>query len=139
MNFHPFLTQKRRAVQQGAALIETLVAVLLFSIGVLGLLGLQTQAIGMATEADDRNRAALLADDAIASMWQFNSITLNAATLKAWNDTVSEQLPNGIGTITAVSGVNRTADVVITWNQPSRGSTDTSRLATRVTLNAPEF
>ncbi len=129
----------RGSRQRGAALIESLVAVLLFSLGVLGLIGLQTRAIGMAGEADERNRAALLADAAAASMWQANSITLASDALQVWKDEVAGQLPNGSGSITAVGGVDRTADVEITWRMPSRASDDVNRLTTRVTLTGPDF
>ena len=132
---HPAPRQRQR----GAALIEAMVAVLLFSLGVLGLIGLQTRAIGMAGEADERNRAALLADGAVASMWQTDSIALSAAALKVWKDAIAEQLPNGSGKINAVSDVARTADVEITWYAPSRGSSNSNRLSTRVTLNGPDF
>lgn len=129
----------RGSRQRGAALIESLVAVLLFSLGVLGLIGLQTRAIGMAGEADERNRAALLADAAAASMWQANSITMASDALQVWKDEVAGQLPNGSGSITAVGGVDRTADVEITWRMPSRASDDVNRLTTRVTLTGPDF
>lgn len=120
-------------------MIESMVAVLLFSLGALGLIGLQTSAIKMAAEADERNRAALLADDAVASMWQTNSISLSSNALQAWESAVAAQLPNGEGEITAVSDVSNTADVVITWRPPSRKSSDTNRLSTRITLNGPDF
>ncbi|WP_353235737.1 fimbrial assembly protein [Diaphorobacter ruginosibacter] len=141
MNSHPSSSslRGRGSRQRGAALIESLVAVLLFSLGVLGLIGLQTRAIGMAGEADERNRAALLADAAAASMWQANSITLASDALQAWKDEVAGQLPNGTGSITAVGGVDRTADVEITWRMPSRASDDVNRLTTRVTLTGPDF
>ena len=53
--------------QQGFALLEVLVSILIFSFGVLGLDRLQARAITLSTDAEDRNRAALLASD-IASL-----------------------------------------------------------------------
>ena len=52
----------------GFALLEALVALLLFSIGILGLLGLQARAISSESDAQDRNRAALIADRCASQM-----------------------------------------------------------------------
>ncbi|QIL78594.1 fimbrial assembly protein [Diaphorobacter sp. HDW4A] len=139
MSIHSSSIRSSRQDQRGAALIESLIAVLLFSLGVLGLIGLQTRAIGMASESDDRNRAALLADGAVTSMWQNASVTLTSADLTQWQKDVADRLPNGSGTITAVSSMSRTADILITWRPPTRGQSDTNQLSTRVTLTGPDF
>jgi type IV pilus assembly protein PilV len=51
------------------ALIEALVSILIFSFGVLGLIGLQASAINFSVDAEDRNRAALFANEIASSMW----------------------------------------------------------------------
>ncbi|MDR0479447.1 MAG: prepilin-type N-terminal cleavage/methylation domain-containing protein [Burkholderiaceae bacterium] len=52
----------------GFALIEALVALLLFSIGILGLMGLQARAVSVAGDAQGRSRAALIADQCASQM-----------------------------------------------------------------------
>ncbi|MGJ7581712.1 type IV pilus modification protein PilV [Variovorax sp. RHLX14] len=119
--------------QGGVALIEVLVSLLIFSLGILGLIGLQTRAITLSGDAEDRNRAALLANDVTSTMWLNRSVTLPAATLTAWQarvaDAKKEGLPNGTGTVTVTAN---SADIAITWMPPSR--TTQSRFSTRVTL-----
>jgi type IV pilus assembly protein PilV len=60
---------KSRALQQGGFLLEALVAVLIFSFGVLGLVGLQASAIEHTNAAQYRSEAAYLANAYIAQMW----------------------------------------------------------------------
>ncbi len=129
---------KRR--QGGAMLIEVLVAVLLFSLGILGLLGLQARAMSFSIDAEDRNRAALLANDAASLMWLTKSVTLDAAVLTAWKarvaDAAASGLVNGAGSVAQV-GTTNSADITIEWQAPARGTSTTSpksRLTTRVIL-----
>jgi type IV pilus modification protein PilV len=81
----------------GFAMLEAMVALLLFSIGILGLLSLQTRAISTESYSQDRNRAALVADRCASQMQlQANRLAMTsgadsvAATLKGlcsdvWN------------------------------------------------------
>lgn len=55
--------------QRGVMLIEALVAIAVFSIGVLGLIGLQSAAIRNTDEARQRAAAAFYANQIIGSMW----------------------------------------------------------------------
>lgn len=58
-----------RRPQQGVMLLEALVAIAVFSIGVLGLIGLQSAAIKNTDEARQRAAAAFFANQIIGSMW----------------------------------------------------------------------
>ena len=61
---------KRRAPhQRGIVLIDAMVAILIFSVGILGLVALQGSAIEMTGSAKYRVNAAMLADHVIAQMW----------------------------------------------------------------------
>jgi type IV pilus assembly protein PilV len=55
--------------QRGAVLLEAFMAILLFSIGILGLMGLQASATKNSTEARYRVEAAYLANQIIGRMW----------------------------------------------------------------------
>jgi type IV pilus assembly protein PilV len=128
--------------QRGAALLEVLISILLFSFGILGLVGLQARAIGFSLDAENRNRAALLANDIASVMWLNRSVTVPAADLTAWQTRVGTQsaggLPSGVGTATAVAGTTTSADILITWHAPSRAASEAdSQLTTRVTVNLP--
>ena len=125
--------------QRGMALIEVLVSILLFSFGVLGLIGLEARSIDFSVDAEDRNRAALLANEIGSSMWLAGSVTVSAPALANWQARVSDPtsggLPNGTVTVTPVAGTTNSADIALSWKAPSRTATDTaSSLTTRVTL-----
>lgn len=123
-----------RRGQAGVALLEVLISVLLFSLGVLGLIGLQARAISLSIDAEDRNRAALIANDIAATMWTTKTVSLNAATWTARaSDPRAGGLPEGEVEINADATTN-TADIVITWRPPQRAADEPSRLTTRVTL-----
>lgn len=51
-----------RKSERGVVLLEALVSILIFSIGVLGLISMQAAAIGASTEAKNRADAAVLAN-----------------------------------------------------------------------------
>lgn len=127
--------------QRGVALIEVLVAILIFSIGVLGLIGLQSRAIAVSMDTEDRNRASLLANELISMLWLRGTTDINADEKEAWEERVGDAtvggLPNGEGdyTITALTGGRRQVDVEINWKPPGRKDTDpSSRLTTTVVL-----
>jgi len=128
-----------RKRQRGVAIIEVLIAVLLFSLGILGLIGLQARALSFSIDAEDRNRASLLANDVASTMWLKRSVTLTTAELDAWKARVAAStehgLPGGSGDVTGVSGTTNAADITISWHRPSRAGTEqNSNFTTRVTL-----
>ncbi|MDR6534721.1 type IV pilus assembly protein PilV [Variovorax soli] len=133
---HPLLR-----AQAGMALIEVLVSILLFSLGILGMIGLQTRAMNFSVDATDRNRAALLANEIATTMWLNNSIAVDTSAGTAWAtriaDVSKDGLPSATATVVPVTTLVNTADITIEWVPPQRNSTDKSRLTTRVTLPPP--
>lgn len=55
--------------QQGSMLLEALIAVTIFSIGLLGVIGMQASAINQTLDARYRTDAAFLANQIISQMW----------------------------------------------------------------------
>jgi type IV pilus assembly protein PilV len=55
--------------QQGVALIEALIAILIFSVGLLGLLGVQAMTIKVSKDSKYRSDASYLANQIISQMW----------------------------------------------------------------------
>lgn len=131
-----------RASQAGVALIEVLVSVLLFSLGILGLIGLQTRAISLSLDAEDRNRAALIANDIAATMWTTRTVAIDPDVGEpSWNERASNPraggLPEGRVRITPDLAAN-TAEILITWRPPQRPDDQQgSRLTTRIALPPP--
>jgi len=128
-----------RKRQAGVALLEALISILIFSFGLLGLIGLEARAINFSVNAEDRNRAALFANDIASSMWLSGTVTVDATALAGWQAKVSD--PTGAGllsgtvAITAVGGTTNSADIKITWkSSTSKAGDPPSQLTTRVTL-----
>ena len=55
--------------QSGVMLLEALIAILVFSLGVFGVVGMQASAIVASRDAKYRSDASLLADDLVGLMW----------------------------------------------------------------------
>lgn len=64
------------AGQRGGFLLEALVGILIFTLGVLGLVGLQARAIGYSSDAQFRGEAAYLANAYVSKMWAHSRATL---------------------------------------------------------------
>jgi type IV pilus assembly protein PilV len=65
-----------RHFQHGAFLLEALIGILIFSLGILGIVGLQAQAIRFTNDAEYRAEAVYLANSLISEMWTDNRSTL---------------------------------------------------------------
>jgi type IV pilus assembly protein PilV len=117
------MMQRPLKPQAGMTLIEVLVAILIFSFGLLGFVGLQARAIQYSTSAEDSNRAALLANEMASSLMLSQSVTPTAAALTAWQtrvaDTTGNGLPSGQGTVSTTGTV---ATITITWQAPTAAS-----------------
>ena len=126
------------AHQKGVMLIEALLGILIFSIGILAMLGMQAVAMRATIDAKYRSEAGFLANEIIGVMWS-DPANLGgyatascAATLRcnAWLTRVQSRLPNATGgnapTI-AIGGVNsRQVTVTVRW-QPPGADTPVSR------------
>ena len=61
-----------RNQQSGVMLLEAMIAILVFSLGVLGIVGMQASAIAASRDAKYRTDAGLLANEIIGAMWSSN-------------------------------------------------------------------
>lgn len=112
-----------RKSQRGIALMEALVGLLIFSFGVLGLIGLQANMSKAQSSAKFRAEAASLAEDLFGRMqsehlsrWSLygGSACASAyARCTDWRRRVSS-LPNGEATVT-VNAVTGAVQVSISW------------------------
>ncbi|MDO9096397.1 MAG: prepilin-type N-terminal cleavage/methylation domain-containing protein [Rubrivivax sp.] len=125
----------RQRLNRGVSLIEVLVVIVLFSFGLIGMVGLQARAVQFSVSAEDSSRAALLANEIVSAMWGANSINLSAAELTAWDtrvgDAANRGLPNGTGAVVVAGNV---ATVTITWRAPHEPATTVHRYVTQVQI-----
>lgn len=131
----PACSGRRRRGQRGVTLIEVMVALLLFSAGLLGLVSLQARATQHSIGAEDANRAALLANDIAATMWTQGSVVVDADVLAAWAarvaNTAGGGLPNGSGAVAVTGGV---ATVTLTWRPVGALDAVSHRYQTQVVM-----
>ena len=100
----------RAATHRGYVLIEVLVSMLIFALGILGLISIQSQSVRAAHEAKLRADAVFAANEILGKMWVDRS---NLATYAG--DTTLSNLPSGKASV-AVNGAVVT--VTITWRPP---------------------
>lgn len=75
-----------KSSQQGSVLLEALIAFLIFSMGILGVIGLQATAINNTLDARYRTDAAFLANQILAQMWTDSAIIPAAGVIPAHYD-----------------------------------------------------
>ncbi|KQT36642.1 hypothetical protein [Methylophilus sp. Leaf414] len=106
---------RRLSLQQGSVLIESLVAVVIFSMGVLSLVGLQSAMLKNSNDNRYRAEAQLIAQTHLANMMAFGG---DAATYVSQVDRnrIKTQLPNGTLTFSAIT--NSMITVTVGWQLP---------------------
>lgn len=137
-----------RGLQAGVMLLEAMVAILIFSLGVLSVIQLQAVSIRQASSAEYRSMASMLANDLVSRMWSadrtpavlqtnFGSGTSGAGYTQWLATVLRSGLPNisaDLGTLPTVTFVSvpsgaaggtasSQATVTIYWKEPG----DTTR------------
>lgn len=92
-----------RNAQSGVMLLEALIGILIFSLGILAMVGLQAMSIRFATDARERAEASNLATQLVGQMWLDRAALANyqypgsgtvPAVLTTWIAQVNDALPN---------------------------------------------
>ncbi|WP_029147765.1 hypothetical protein [Methylophilus sp. 5] len=111
------IQQKRtpQGKQQGSVLIEAMVALVIFSMGVLALVGLQSAMIKNSSDNRYRAEAQLIAQTHIANMMAFGGDAANYIT-QVNKEKIKSQLPNGTLTFSALT--NTMVTVTVGWQVP---------------------
>lgn len=123
--------RSRPTDQHGFALIEGMIAVLIFSLGILGLIGLQATTTQATTLAKTRVEASFIASQRIADVW---GDLAHIATMTESNTDISTLLPDGKRT-TTIEDTNLVT-VIVTWKMPSDNTTHSFTTVARVTGNS---
>jgi type IV pilus assembly protein PilV len=128
-------SHKSAKTQAGIVLLEGLIAILIFSLGILAIVGMQTIAVKETTDARYRSEACLLVNQLLGTMWvsdrttatlQANFNTGNAG-YNAWLADVAATLP---GTAANPPDVNVDATGIVTvtinWLAPNESASATA-------------
>jgi len=116
--------------QQGVVILEILIAILIFSMGILGLVGLQATMVKNTAEANYRAEANYIAQQRLGAMWADLS---NLDDYLEEDTDISELLPNGARTVT-FPDVGQVR-VVVTWQQPGEPNEHNVTLNARIVAN----
>lgn len=115
--------------QKGVVLLESLIAVLIFSLGVLALAGLQSAMIKNTDDAKYRAEAAFVAQQKLSEIWLNTNNSINLA------DYVVAGAPAGLlpsGTTTVTVDPNRVVTVIVNWTLPGGNAPHTYTTNARV-------
>ena len=117
--------------QRGVMLLEALVGILIFSIGILAVVGMQAMAVKTVAESRYRMDASLLTNDVIGNMW-VNKSNLAAyaytggaypAALTEWGARVEHALPGeAMHPPTIDIGAGNMVRVTIFWPHPEEAN-----------------
>lgn len=102
--------------QKGVVLIEALIAILIFSMGILALVGLQAAMIKNTTENKYRADASFIAQEALGRVWSEADHANLANFVEAYQVNIADRLPNGAVNLTVANRGLVTARV--TWQSP---------------------
>ena len=114
--------------QQGAILLEGLIAILLFSMGILAIVGLQAAAIKTVADSQYRLQASFLANRLVAQMWANTDdissyVVPGGADADAWVQEVNSSLPGTESNepkveITGNATDGYTVTISVNWQAP---------------------
>lgn len=130
----------QRRLRRGFGLLEGLVAVVILSLGLLGLARWQTSLIAQTTESQSRAHASTLADELLSTVLvdtanaacytlpQTGSCGSNAARARAteWKTRVEAALPGAAAPIGTLDAATRRFTVTLQWT--GKASRDTHQL-----------
>ena len=133
--------------EKGTYLLEALIAILLFAVGILGLVGLLATSVRASNDARYRTEAANIANGMVAAMWTMNAADMAAkfqaggTALVDWQAKASNLLPAGAAavdlTLPALSSQSTAAVVTITWQLPGSREQHNYVMTAQVGRNAP--
>jgi type IV pilus assembly protein PilV len=117
----PIFNPQGKSAQHGVVLLEALVAVLLFSLGVLALVGLQGAMIKNTSDSKFRAEASYIAQQWIGMMWADPGNIASYLEPSPGTD-ISAYLPNGVRIVTQPDSVNFPNQYMVTikWQQPGQ-------------------
>lgn len=118
----------KKQTQAGFALVESMIAILIFSLGILTLIGLQSTAMRNTTQSQFRLEASLVADQRLGMIWA------NIPNMGGYAETdeAVSSLPDGRRTTT----INKdTVRIVVSWTPPGESSRNTYTTVARVNTN----
>lgn len=120
--------------ENGVMLIEALIAILIFSIGILAVVGMQSTAIRNVTDAKVRSDAGFLVDELMSQIWTDKG-NINAyaypgsgavpARLTGWIARVNQRLPGAVPPKVVITGgtpAGGLVQITVFWQLPQEAT-----------------
>ncbi len=85
---------KLRHSQQGSFILEAIISLILFAVGLISLMSLSAQAINQVGQSKARNDASYLVGELLSEMWVSGTVNLTA-----WSTRLQTVLPEATGTV----------------------------------------
>ncbi|TCV88954.1 type IV pilus modification protein PilV [Sulfurirhabdus autotrophica] len=126
-NRKPKLPATFATSQQGVVLLEALIAMLIFSMGILAVVGMQAAMIKNTTDSKFRSEASFIAQKRLGDMW---ANPTNLGGFVETNTDISNLLPSGTRTVVLNSATQVT--VTVTWAQPGQSGTHNYQTTARI-------
>lgn len=105
------------SAQQGVVLLESLIAILIFSLGLLALTGLQAAMIKNTDDAKYRAEASFIAQQKLSEIWLNEDGNANIADYIE-TETEIDQLPNGTISVAVAANNSCLVTVTVNWQLP---------------------
>lgn len=125
------LLRQPKSRQQGVMLLEALLGILIFSLGILAVVGMQAMAVKTVAESKYRMDAGFLANEVIGDMWVDRSNLASyayaggtpPAVLANWTAKVQSALPGVAANPPAIAiDAANTVSVTIFWQHPEEAN-----------------
>jgi type IV pilus assembly protein PilV len=123
-------SRKGKLAQQGVVLLEALIAVLIFSMGVLALVGLQAAMVKNTSDSKYRAEASFIAQQRIGVIWSNPPTPTNPVNYLETGTDISDLLPSGTRTVSQPAPDQFL--VTVTWQLP--GETQQHNFTTIATV-----
>jgi type IV pilus assembly protein PilV len=111
--------------QRGIVLLEGLIAMLIFSLGILAIVGLQAAVTRHATDAKYRADASFIANQSIGLMWADRK---NLANYEVTDEDVAA-LPSGKRSVEVTGD---TVKITVTWKMPGEAAAHNFTLISQI-------
>lgn len=106
-----------RKTQTGSSLLESLISVVLFAMGIIALISVSAQSLNQVGQSKYRNDASYLVGELIGEIWASGAATpaaFGAAGEAAWESRVAATLPGGTATLDHTNDPQ--VDIVVSWD-----------------------
>lgn len=117
--------------QRGSFILEALISIVIFAVGMISLMGMSAQAVNQIGQTKYRNDASYLAQELIGELW-VSANAPSAFDYTAWKARVAAALPGGAGVV-GDAPVAGDAEYPLGCKNPGTGKPSSDRVCIKIT------